>query len=164
MDATEKSEGRTAREVLDRLEERYRAFSEAAGSRVKPKLGLAGVFEKWFRSPGPSEPQPMFTDFLKSVQALSEELAEALRGASAEERSEAGFAAARIMLASKPTNDKSEAEWYMIAAEYSFSALIPVLAPDTLRAIRDDYKSRTPKRMMFPRQLELLKRMERALG
>lgn len=160
MDASSNRPGLAWREILDRLETRYQALFEAAGSREKPKISLAGIFDRWFRSPVPSEPEPMFTDFLKTVQALVQELAETIRQAGAEEKHEAALAAARIMLSPKPVNDKSQAEWYMIAAEYSFEALLPLLAPETLRTIRDGYVRGTPKRMMYPRQRELLNRME----
>jgi hypothetical protein len=105
----------------------------------------------------------MFTDFLKSVQELLSELAEALGGADAGARSAVALDAAEMMLKVKPINEKSQAEWYMVGAEYSFSALIPLTPPDTLKAIRDAYVRGTPRRMMYPRQRELLKLMERGI-
>lgn len=165
MDAPEFLPGSASpREILDRLEARYRELFEAAGTRGgKPKITLTGILDRWLRSPAPSEPEPMFTEFLKDVDALVKELAEALAGADAGERDASALDAARIMLASKPVNEKSQAEWYMVAAEFSFEALIPLIAPDTLKAIRDGYVRGTPKRVMFPRQRDLLKRMEQGL-
>jgi hypothetical protein len=106
----------------------------------------------------------MFTDFIKAVQALLQELAEALGPADAGERSAVARDAAGLMLRVKPVNEKSQAEWYMVAAEYSFTELVPLTPPETLRAIRDAYVRGTPRRMMYPRQRDLLKRMEQALN
>ena len=150
-------------EILNRLEARYEALSEAAGAREKPKVTLGSIFDRWFRSSTTTEPEPMFTEFLKSVQELLSELAESLRGADKEERSQVALDAARLMLRVKPVNEKSQAEWYMVAGEYSFSALIPLTPKDTLKSIRDAYVRGTPKRMMYPRQRELLKLMEEAI-
>jgi hypothetical protein len=164
MDAQEHSPGKAApREILYRLEARYRGLSEAAGARENPKVTLPGIFERWFRSSTATEPAPMFTDFIKSVQEILVELAQALGGADAGERSASAFAAAEIMLRVKPVNEKSQAEWYMVAAEYSFSELVPLTPPDTLKAIRDAYVRGTPRRMMYPRQRDLLKRMDESI-
>ena len=138
-------------EILNRLEALYEALSEGS------------IFDRWFRSSTSTEPEPMFTEFLKSVQELLSELAESLRGADNEERSQVALDAARLMLRVKPVNEKSQAEWYMVAGEYSFSALIPLTPKDTLKSIRDAYVRGTPKRMMYPRQRELLKLMEEAV-
>jgi hypothetical protein len=164
MDTQEHSPGNAApREILDRLEARYRELSEAAGARENPKVTLSGIFERWFKSSTATEPAPMFTDFIKSVQEILVELAQALGGADAGERSAAALAAAEIMLRVKPVNEKSQAEWYMVAAEYSFSELVPLTPTDTLKAIRDAYVRGTPKRMMYPRQRDLLKRMDASI-
>lgn len=164
MDAQEHGPGKLApREILDRLEARYWELSEAAAAREKPKATLSGIFDRWFRSSTASEPEPMFTDFIKTVQQLLSELAEALGEADEEERSAAALDAAGLMLRVKPVNEKSQAEWYMVAAEYSFSELVPLTPQETLKAIRDAYVRGTPKRMMYPRQRDLLKRMEQGL-
>jgi len=162
MTASENSYGDTltAQEIIDQLDAQYQAFTVSAGEREKAKTGLAGLFDKWFRSTSPSEPEPLYADFLKSVQALVNELAEVLRKANAEEIDPFALAVSKIMLAPKPIDDKTQAEWFMVAAEYSFSALIPLLTPSTLQMIRDDYVRNTPKRMMYPRQRDLLKSME----
>jgi hypothetical protein len=67
------------------------------------------------------------------------------------------------MLTAKSLNSKSQAEWYMVAAEHSFSVLIPLLNPEALQSIRDDYLKNCPKRLMYPRQLALLKQMNKSL-
>ena len=154
----------TAQEIIDRLDAQYQAFTVSAGEREKAKTGLAGLFDKWFRSTSPSQPEPLYLDFLKSVQGLINELAEVLRKAKAEEIDSSILAVSRIMLAPKPIDEKTQAEWYMVAAEYSFSALIPLLTPGSLHLIRDDYARNTPKRMMYPRQRDLLKLMEQRIS
>jgi len=150
-------------EILNRLEAQYHAFAIGAGEQGENKTGLAGLFDRWFHSMAPTEPEPLYADFLSVVQTLVNQLADALREGDAEERDEPIQIAAKIVLVAKPINKKSQAEWYMIAAEHSFSALIPLLKLETLQSIRDDYLKSYPKRTMYPRQLALLKQMEQKL-
>ena len=51
----------------------------------------------------------------------------------------------------------------MTAAEALCAPLLPYLAPDELRRLRDAMTARTPRRLMFPKQVELLDAMERRL-
>lgn len=153
----------TAAEIVGQLRSAYQAFQELAGEKEKSKTGVTGFLGKLFQSAGSSEPEPHCAEFLAKVQALVGQLETALRGADADARDALVSEAADIMLSAKPIENKSPAEWYMVAAEYGFSALIGHLSRTALQAIRDDYVSRYPKRMMYPRQRELLKLMEQAL-
>ena len=153
----------TASEIVAQLHSAYEVFQELAGEKDKSKTGLAGFFGKLFQSAG-SEPEPHCAEFLAKVQSLVEMLDAALKGADAAERDALVSEAADIMLSAKPIENKSPAQWYMVAAEYGFSALIPHLSREALRAVRDDYANSYPKRMMYPRQRELLKLMEQGLS
>jgi hypothetical protein len=163
MAASENPEKLTAREILDQLQAKYRSFEMDAGKHEKVQTGLAGIFGKWLRSTTPAEPEPLYAEFLSTVQTLVTQLAEALRDVSAGERDESIQVAAKLMLAAKPMDSKTQAEWYMVAAEHSFCVLIPLLTPGMLQSIRDAYLKSTPKRMMFPRQLDLLKQMNQGI-
>ena len=153
----------TAAELVEQLRFAYEAFQELAGEKEKSKTGMTGFFGKLFQSAGSSEPEPHCAEFLAKVQALVGQLEAALRGADADARDALVSEAADIMLAKKPIENKSPAEWYMVAAEYGFSALVPHLSGAALGSVRDHYASSYPKRMMYPRQRELLKRMEQGL-
>lgn len=154
------SGGLTAPEIIRQMEAQYQALTVNDREREKTQKGLGVVFDKWFRSASPTEPEPLYADFLLSVQTLANQLADALCGLDAEERGKCAVAAAKIMLRPKPVDQKTQAEWFMVAAEYSFSALIPYLPADAIAKIRDEYVRDTPKRMMYPRQRDLLKLME----
>ena len=66
---------------------------------------------------------------------------------------------ASVMLASKPLNHKAAHEWYMVAAEYSFSALLPFLSADALLQMMREYTKNVPLAKMYPRQRELFRLM-----
>ena len=155
-------EARTAMEIASEIEARYAMLLEES---VEPptKRGLGRFFEKLFQGPQSMEPEPMYAAFLEGIQALSLSLAGALEKEGEAARSEAALFAAGIMLRPKPVEGKTQAQWYMVGAEYGFSALIPLIPATTLAAIRDDYLRDNPKRSMYPRQRELLRLMERAL-
>lgn len=155
-------EARTAMEIASEIEARYAMLLEES---VEPptKRGLGRFFEKLVQGPQSMEPEPMYAAFLEGIQALSLSLAGALEKEGEAARSEAALFAAGIMLRPKPVEGKTQAQWYMVGAEYGFAALIPHIPAKTLAAIRDDYLRDNPKRSMYPRQRELLRLMERAL-
>ncbi len=159
MSVSENLQDMTAWKLIEQLDELYRGFAAAAAGSAKS--GLAGLFGLWFHSPDPSNAEPICADFLKGVQALSTELAEAMRREDAAIRGACARTAAGIMLTAKPANTKSRAEWYMVAAEYAFAVLIPYIPPETLNEIRADYMRDNPERRMYPRQRELLRMMKR---
>ena len=149
-------------EALGFLEAQYRLFCENAPKDEKPRGGLGGFWDRLMRGPA-AEEEPCCTAFLQSVGEAVSALAEALKDADAARRDECALAAAKFMLAPKPIENKTPAEWYMVAAEFGYAALIPFASKEALQKIRDDYARSYPRRMTYPRQRELLKRMDAAL-
>lgn len=156
LDSKNSNERSNGEEIVDRLQVQYHSFAASSAEHEKSKTGLAGLFNGWFRSMAPTEPEPLCAEFLTAVEALVNQLADAMYGASAEARDETIQKAASIMLAAKPINNISQAEWYMIVAEHSFSVLIPLLTPAAIKSIRDNYLQSHPKQFMYPCQRALL--------
>ncbi|NLU52282.1 MAG: hypothetical protein GXX10_05410 [Clostridiaceae bacterium] len=59
---------------------------------------------------------------------------------------------------------KTTAEWYMTVAEYQCFPLLPYLSREDLKHFHDLMLKRVPKRMMYPRQRQLVAQMEELLN
>lgn len=154
----------TARELVERLDRLYRELGPSARQQEQAKRGLARLLDRWFRGAQTADADPMYREFLDAAGALTQALAAALVDLGPAERDERALAAARILLAPKKLETCATDEWYRVAAERECAALLPFLRRDTLKRLRDEYVRNTPRRMMLPRQRELLDQMERLGG
>ena len=154
-----------AGELVRRLEEHYRAYAGGT-DRPEEKKGFARLFRHWV-SYNAQSIEPVHQGFLDGASALAEELAAALEPLAAARPEESRALAARavgLMLEPKPQGVKSDREWYLTAAEYTCAPLLPFLSREELGRQKDAMLARTPRRMMYPKQLELLERAEALLG
>ena len=149
----------------ERLEDHYREYAFGTLSQPPRPKGFARLFRRWFTY-NAQDIQPGDKAFLDGTEALIGELAAAVAALSPEE-AEGGKAAAEravaLMTGEKPENIPNSRRLYLIAAEALCAPLLPLLDREALVRQRDAMVKVTPKRLMFPRQLELLEEMERLL-
>lgn len=104
--------------------------------------------------------------FLNEAGRLTYDLAEALASLSQEDLAAAQRIAAGAvggLLFSGPAKPLTDRDWYLTAAGYESEKLFLYLSREDLSRVRDEMCRRTPRRLMFPRQLELLKAVETLL-
>lgn len=153
----------TVNSLLERLSEVYCSYQENDHRKLKAKYGITRLFRRWF-SYNTAAVDSMHQEFLNDVESIINELSTTLNKLSQDAPDICNTYAAKavnLMLAPKPTGEKTTVEWYMTIAEYHCSALLPCLAIDELKRTKDNWLGRLPKRLMYPRQRELLKDMEK---
>ena len=148
-----------------RLEDHLAAYARGtAGQPPQPK-GFARLFRRWF-SYNAQDIEPVHKDFLEGTEALAGELAAAIAALPPEE-ADRGKAAAEqavtALLGEKPEALPNDRRLYLIAAEPLCAPLLPLLGREALARRRGEMLRITPRRRMFPRQLELLEEMDRLL-
>lgn len=156
-----------ARQLTVQLEEAYirlrRHTEEMAEYRQEAKKGLAGLLQGIFPMPQPMEPEHQ--RFFENVQELTEQLAQVLASMPAdEERQGLAHRAVACILAPKPLENKNPEEWFMTAADGLSVPLLPYLSRADLEQFRADLLANTPKRYMFPKQREVLSKMDELLA
>ena len=151
---------------LEALEEHYRAYIRAYREQPPKPKGFGKLFRRWFTY-NAQEIEPVHQQYLEGAEALTKELAEAVAALPDEDRAAGAEAADRalsLMLGAKPEDLPNERRLYLIAAEALAAPLLSLTDRDRLARQRDQMLALTPKRFMFPKQLELLAEMERLLG
>ena len=151
--------------LAERLEAHYQDYALGTqGQPARPK-GFARLFRRWFTY-NAQDIEPVHKEFLEGVETLVGDLA-AAAAALLPEETEGGQAAAEQavarMLEEKPEGIPDDRRLYLVAAEALAAPLLPLLSRDGLARQRDAMLKNTPRRMMFPKQLELLEEMERHL-
>lgn len=153
----------TAVTLLGQLSEVYSNYQNN-DKQLKAKHGITRLFRKWFISYNPTVVDTMHQEFLDNVEGIIEQLCIALEQLSYDAKELCNDYAAKVvnlMLAPKPTKYKTTVEWYMTIAEYQCACLLPYLAQDELIQIKNKWLERLPRRLMYPKQRELLKHMEK---
>ncbi len=149
----------------DRLEDHYRAYAFEYLTRPPQAKGFARLFRRWFTY-NAQDIQPADRDFLEGAEKLARELADAVAALPPEEAErgrETAERAAALMLGEKPPDMPNDRRLYLIAAEALCAPLLPLLDREALARQREAMLKNPPKRLMFPKQLELLTDMERLL-
>ena len=150
--------------LRDRLEDHYRAYAFEYLTRPPQAKGFARLFRRWFTY-NAQDIQPGDKAFLDGTEALIGELAAAVAALSPEEGGKAAAEqAVALMTGEKPEGIPNGRRLYLVAAEALCAPLLPLLDREALERRRETMLKITPKRLMFPRQLELLAEMERLLG
>ena len=151
-------------ELLAKLDEIYQNYIEKTDSHEKSFRGMGRLFKRWFSSYNPSVAEPIHQEFLDGVAGVTGQLLLVFEQVSEENpeicRAYAARAADLIMAPKKPDREKSAADWYLAISEYQFAPLLPFLNSEDLRRLRDAQLKTTPKRMMVPKQREMLQTME----
>ena len=151
--------------LADRLEAHVRDYAFGCRNQPPQAKGFARLFRRWFTYS--EEIEPVHRDFLDGVETLTAELAAAAAALPPEEaaggRAEAERAVA-LLLGEKPRDLPGERRLYLVGAEALCAPLLPLLDREGLVRQRDAMVRLTPRRLMFPRQRELLEEMERLLA
>ena len=138
----------------------------AAADRVKSAgSGFARLFRHWI-SYNEQRIEAEDRRFLDEVARLTDELDGALASLSREDLPAARRIAAGAvegLLFFGPASPVTDQDWYLTAAGYESEKLFPYLSREELGRVRDEMCRRTPRRLMFPKQLELLKAVETLL-
>lgn len=154
--------------VLAQLEEHYARYPEEyARQAAQGGVGrnFARMFRRWL-SYNDQAAGPLHIAFLEGTAALTGELAGLLAELEQSDplvSRELAMRGVALLLTPKPKGSMSECEWYMTAAEYHCAVLLPYLSREDLEYWRSEMLRRTPRRMMFPKQLELLEQAEKLL-
>lgn len=152
---------REAEELLQKLEKHYSDYQEGKGRRPRKK-GFLQLLSHWV-SYDAQDIAPYHEDFLMGVTRRAEALAEALNSLSPEEQAEGNRLALRaveLLLQPKPQQPQNDRDWYLMTAEYSAAPLLPFLSCEELQVQRDNMLAQTPRKLMYPKQLELLETVE----
>ncbi len=127
---------------------------------------LSRMFAGWFSGSNPLSANAEHQAFLDDVERIIAQLVSVLedvRRGCPEESMRIAAQAVTILLPPKPAREKTAMDWSLTAAEYKIISLLPYLSADDLKNTRAMLLGRTPKRMMFPKQLELLKVIDNLL-
>lgn len=127
--------------------------------------GFARIFRHWL-SYNAERIEAEDSRFLNEVARLTKDLAELLISLSQEDPAAARRIAAGAvgeLLFFGPAKPLTDRDWYLTAAGYESERLFPHLSREDLGWVRDEMCRRTPRRLMLPRQLELLKAVETLL-
>lgn len=152
-----------AAKLLERLTDIYLDYSGKNFDQGNPKRGVARLFRKWFTSFDSLSVNSVHQEFLDEVGRIVKKLSLALEELKTDDADACmGFAgqAVSLMLAPKPTKEKTTAEWYLTIAEYQCTSILPFVSYSELKRTREDMLKRTPKRLMYPRQREMIELME----
>ena len=154
-----------AEELLQQLERHYNDYKEGKGRRPRKK-GFLQMLSHWVAY-DVQDIAPYHEDFLLGVNQLTDRLAETLVSLSQEEQAEGGKLAVRaveLLLQPKPQQPQNDRDWYLMTAEYAAAPLLPFLSSEELQVQRDNMLAHTPRKLMYPKQLELLEAAEKLLG
>ena len=154
-----------AAELIKGLSGVYLEYAKQNSLR-NPKRGFNMLFERWFRL-DPHAIEPLHKEFLGSVTHFVTKLALALERMKDSEPEVCGDYAGRalgIMFAPKPDKQKTDADRYLVIAEYESVPLFSYASRDDLQGIRDELLKRTPRRFMFPKQLEMVELIEKIIS
>ncbi len=142
------------------------ADNEAQMHRPNTKR-ITRLFAGWFMGFNPLAANPSHQAFLTEVERIIAELVSVLEKTEPRHPAASTGDAARavaILLSPKPAREKTSVDWTLTAAEYQVVRLLPYLASDELKSTRAMLLKRTPKRLMFPKQLELIKTIDKGLS
>ena len=155
----------SAQQLVEQLEEtfaRYATYNEEARQlRAESRKGIAGFFRNLFPTSPPMEVEDQ--RFWQDAETITRRLGEVLQQVEADQRSPLAARAVALFLAPKPKEDRTPQEWYLLAAEHLCLPLIPYLSRPDLDRARAALLAGTPRRHLFPKQVELLKEIETRL-
>lgn len=151
-------EHQRAVELVEQLESHYKNYMQLPEEPPK-QWDLSRLFRGWF-SNNESQSEPIHQTFLAGTESLCRELTQTLDKLEPEVSGPLALRGVQLILEhSGACSDRDRAS-YLIAAEQLVIPLLRYLAPNELEAQREAMLARTPKRMMFPKQLEILQTIE----
>lgn len=155
----EKLDGMSAEELPEALNRLYSTYFEARAEAERKQGAFARVLGSLMSQGGSGELNNMDMNFYNTVEAICIRLAELLPQFPSEQAEELALRAIRQILFPGEAAFAS-ATLILGACDYFCHGLLPFLSREELSGLRGDYLKRTPKRKMFPKQLELLRKMK----
>ena len=146
---------------LDNIYNQYAAKNAQEASEKRPD----SLFAKWFNiaSPDQAMHQAFMSDVERCTAAIAQTLAPLKQSAPAHCQ-EYAHRALHVLFAPKPKEEQTDFERYLAIVEYYGAALFPYASLDELERIHREQLERTPRRRMFPKQLETLQALERMIS
>lgn len=156
-----------AESLLAGLSSIYSDFTEKNTEEGRPATKkITRLFARWFTGFNPLTANPEHQAFLNEVQHVIAQLTSLLEEIKPTDpgmcKHEAAKAVA-ILMPPRSGREKTAADWSLTVAEYQVVFLLPYLSKDELGNLRAKLLKRTPKRLMLPKQLELLKMIDTLL-
>ena len=142
--------------------QKYEAYTDHMRA-LERKTTMLDTLKGWIMGGSVASRDKANQTFYQEVEVLVRELCAALETAETETASRSSAQAARVILAPRPVKSTSASDWMLTAAQGHAIALIPYLEREVLQQLRDEYRKAYPKRMMLPKQREVLAAMERRL-
>lgn len=150
--------------LIERLTDIYCEYTSETNNETK--RDMTRLFKRWFSGFDPSVVQPVHQAFLNEVERIVIELSavlEQLEIESPESCLTYAEKALDIILAPKPSREKTTTEWYLTVIEHQCMHILPYTSAEKLRDIRSEQIKRTPKRLMLPKQRELFNFIEKLI-
>ena len=140
---------------LKMLNELYSGYTNRQSQKKK---GVSEMFAKWVRNDA-NQIEPVSKEFLKNVESLIGALDNTLSSISCFDRSLCEKLCGRALLiifAHKPANETNDTERYLAASEYLAPVLFKYASRDDMNRIREELLARIPRRLMYPKQREIV--------
>jgi hypothetical protein len=153
-----------AERLVAQLEQHYQDYREGKG-RTGRKKNLLGMLSHWIAYDA-EEVAPQHEEFLTGITRITEDLAAQLSECPEEDRCAGSALALRavdLLLQPKPRQPQGDRDWYLMLAEYSAGPLLRFLSREEVERQRTRMLAQTPRRLMYPKQLELLETAEQLL-
>ena len=153
-----------AERLVAQLEQHYQDYREGKGRPAKKK-SLLGMLSHWIAYDA-EEIAPQHEQFLEGLSRITGDLAEQLLSLGEEDRCAGSALALRsveLLLQPKPRQPQGDRDWYLMLAEYSAGPLLRFLSREEVERQRTRMLAQTPRRLMYPKQLELLETAEQLL-
>ncbi len=160
-------EVRKSEELLQSLVSAFLSYTENETQKHQKKTRkLSRLFAGWFTGYNPLSANPDDQVFLDNVAHIIAQLVtvlEDMKPECSDRRMTIAAQAVKILLPPKPAIEKTASDWSLTVAEYQIINILPYLSVDDLKNTRAKLLERTPKRIMFPKQLELLQMIDKLL-
>jgi len=155
-----------AEDLLYRLERHYTEYSEKSDKQEKSMSAFTKLFSKWLSNTDSASLNPIHDDFIAGTERIVSELVTALNELEKEEPKLCSVIASKAvgcMLKPEKKYEKTTADWFITAAEQMCLPLLPFLSKEDLAYFRDFMLSRSPRRLMLPKQKEIFDKIEALL-
>lgn len=147
-------------ELLERIARAYQTYGEALRREAAEKR-MGDWLQGIFISRGASAHD---NAFLAELEEALGQLGQSLGRLEADQAQPLAARAVTLVMAARPRECTQPAHWNLMVAEYFLEPLYPHLSRGDLAALRDAFARGAPRRTMFPRQRELLDKMDRLLA
>lgn len=147
-----------AEDLVNQLESHYKHYTQLPENLPKQR-DFGRLFQGWF-SNNEEQSEPVHQAFLSKTETLCRQLSQTLDKLEPKISEPLALRAAQLVLVHNCICIDRDRSSYLTAAEYLCMPLLPYLSLQGLDDLRRAMLARTPRRMMFPKQLEVLQACE----